>query len=937
MKQNFIVEGMSCAACAQTVERAVRKVPGVEKAAVNLLTNSMQVTYSASAPDYVETQILAAVTDAGYTAHVKAADRADIGVSEQKNNRSESSESPLDAAQKSLKRRLIISFIFLIPLVYIAMGPMIGLPTLAVFEGEANAVVFALTQMLLTAPILIVNRQYYISGFRSLWKRNPNMDSLVAIGSSAAFVYGIFVVYILAYAAGHQDLSLTHQYLHSLYFESSAMILTLITLGKFLEAKSKGKTTDAIKKLMDLSPKTAIIVDQAAGTEREVPIEQVQVGDILLVKPGMSVPVDGQIISGYGSFDESAITGESIPAERGEGQTIIGSTLLVSGSVKMRAEKVGDQTTLAQIIQLVEDANATKAPISKLADKISAIFVPAVILIALITLLVWWIHPAYEFAFALNLAISVLIISCPCALGLATPVAIMVGTGKGAANGILIKSAEALETLHQIDALIFDKTGTVTEGKPVVTDLIPLADFSETRLLEVAAALEAPSEHPLAAAILAKAEELGIDYPEVRDFYNHLGKGITANIDGVSYYAGNAAYMAELGLTLDQKIMERSEKFSEQGKTLLYFASENQLIGIIAVRDEIKPSSKAAIDLLKQAEIGIYLLTGDNQRTALAIGKELGITDHAHIFAEVLPQDKEAKVKELQARGLKVGMVGDGINDAPALARSDVGIAIGAGTDIAIESADLVLMKSNLFDVVNAISLSKKTIRNIKENLFWAFFYNVLCIPLAAGLLYVPFNILLNPMIASAAMSLSSIFVVTNALRLNRFRPVTNPVTNQSEQAVPAASTPAVSSTPSSPVPVAASESEHAVSSTPASSEPSEQAAQSVPPSQSVPAAQVEQANSVPPVDLHTKNIINAVSPRKEQKMHKIIKIEGMSCAHCKAHVEKALNSLEGVSATVDLANQQADVTAETPVDDAILKQAVVDAGYQVKEILQIN
>lgn len=758
MKEVFNVQGMSCSACVRAVERAVEKLEGVDQVAVNLLSNSMQVEYD----DQVTSSkaIIKAVQKAGY----KAKSQKQAGQAEVKAGGQVDLTDEMDAAEKAHKFRVIASFCFMVPLMYIAMGPMVGLPSPGVFQGAANSVIFAFSQMLLTLPVIYLNRNYYINGFKALFRGQPNMDSLVAIGSSAAFVYGIFVIYILAYATGHglSDLVQLHQ--HSLYFESAAMILTLISLGKYLEAKSKGKTTSAIKKLMDLTPKRALVL--VDGQEKEVPIEEVKVGDILLVKPGSAVPVDGSILSGRGSFDESAITGESIPSEKAEGETIIGGSLLQVGSITMVADKVGEDTTMAKIIRLVQDANATKAPIAKLADKIAGIFVPAVIAIALVTGGVWLVA-GYSFEFALSRAISVLIISCPCALGLATPVAIMVGTGKGASQGILIKSAEALEGLQEISAVILDKTGTVTEGKPLVTDLIPAKPgLGEKGLLALAASLEAPSEHPLSLAILAAAEEKNLTYEPVSDFLNSLGKGISGSLEGEKYYAGNSLYMAELGIDLGD-FGDRAVQLADQGKTALYFADSRELLGLVAVADPIKDSSAEAVRLLEEGGSRVYLLTGDNQRTAQAIASQLGIQQ---VMAEVMPDQKEAKVREIQASGKKVAMVGDGINDAPALARANVGIAIGAGTDIAIEAADIVLLKSDLLDVENSIFLSRHTVRNIKQNLFWAFFYNSLCIPLAAGVFYPAFGLLLNPMIASAAMSMSSLFVVSNALRLNRLK-----------------------------------------------------------------------------------------------------------------------------------------------------------------------
>lgn len=756
MKSEYSVSGMTCSACSSAVERAVSKIDGVEGVSVNLLTNSMSVDYN---DNVKSSDIINAVKNAGYDAIDKS------NTSKKSNAKADEPDDIIQKEYDSMRFRVWVSFIFMIPLMYIAMGGMIGLPVPSIFEGPENSVIFAFTQMLMTLPIMYVNRAYYINGFKSLYKKHPNMDSLIAIGSSAAFVYGLFVIYKLAYGLGHGQMEVVHHYMHNLYFESAAMILALITLGKFLEAKSKGRTTDAIKKLMDLSPKTAIrILD---NIETEIPIEEVIVGDTLLVRPGSSVPVDGRVVEGIGSVDTSSITGESIPVEVSSGASVIGSTILKTGTLKIVAEKIGEDTTIAKVIQLVQDANATKAPIAKIADKISLVFVPIVIAIAIVTTIVWMVLGA-GFEFALTMGISVLVISCPCALGLATPVAIMVGTGKGAGNGILIKSAESLETLHNIGAVVLDKTGTITMGKPEVTDIINTGIVGENDLLNIIGSLEAPSEHPLSLAIKEYVSEKGIKPAHAVDFINHPGKGIEGIVDGVKYFAGNLKYMSDLSVAIS-KSKEYADKLSEEGKTVLYFSNAENIIGLVAVADKIKETSKEAIDLMHDRGLSVYMLTGDNSITAEAIGRELKLDD---VISEVMPQDKESMVRSIKEKGVQVAMVGDGINDAPALARADVGIAIGAGTDIAMDAADIVLMKSDLIDVVNAVELSKRTITTIKQNLFWAFFYNVLCIPLAAGLFYKPFGISLNPMIASAAMSLSSIFVVTNALRLNSFKPL---------------------------------------------------------------------------------------------------------------------------------------------------------------------
>ena len=658
-----------------------------------------------------------------------------------------------------MKKRTIWSFIFLIPLMYVAMGHMAGLPQPSFLRGDANAVSFALTQLLLCIPVLYINRAYFERGFRSLIHGAPNMDTLISVGSGASLIYGIFAIYRMGYGLGTQNMELVHRYLHDLYFESAVMILALINIGKYLEARSKGKTSEAIQKLMDLAPKTALV--ERNGQVVEIAAEDMLTGDILQVKPGSSIPADGVVIEGRTSVDEAAITGESMPVEKKEGDTVTAATLNKTGFIRMRAARVGQDTTFSQIIRLVEEASSSKAPIARMADKIAGIFVPTVMGIALLTGIVWLLMGA-EFEFALSCAIAVLVISCPCALGLATPVAIMVGTGKGAENGILIKSGEALEITHNVQSVVLDKTGTITEGKPVVTDIISFG-MSENKILEISAALEKKSEHPLAEAVLLKAK--GMELPNAENFAAIPGKGITAKIQGNIYYAGNQKLMQEQGISCE-KALSSMEKLSKEGKTPLILADEKQVFGIIGVADVVKPTSAKAIQELKKLGIQVIMLTGDNARTAKAIQKQLDIDT---VIAEVLPQDKEREISRLQEEGKTVVMGGDGLNDAPALARADVGIAIGAGTDVAIESADIVLMKNDLQDVATAIELSKAVIRNIKENLFWAFFYNVCGIPLAAGVLYPVFGLKLSPMFGAAAMSLSSLFVVSNALRLRFF------------------------------------------------------------------------------------------------------------------------------------------------------------------------
>lgn len=769
MTEKFSVTGMTCSSCSAHVEKAVRKLPGVEQVNVNLLSNSMTVDYT---EDQVNSQaIIQAVIEAGYgaSAFVKAAEKRQA-------------TQPVDTVQEqltSMKNRLIISFAFFVPLMYISMGHMAGLPLPSFLTGHHNAIAFAMTQFLLTLPVMYVNRKYYQVGFKTLFRGSPNMDSLIAIGSIAAVVYGIFAIYRIGYGLGTGDMDLVARYHMDLYFESAATILTLITLGKYLETRSKGKTSEAIAKLMDLAPKTATVIRD--GMEVEIPVEDVAIGDIVVVRPGQSIPVDGVITEGNSSVDQSALTGESIPVEKNPGDKVIAATINKSGYFRFEAQKVGDDTTLAQIIQLVEEAGNSKAPIARLADKISGVFVPIVIGIALLSTIIWLLlgHP---FEFALSIGIAVLVISCPCALGLATPVAIMVGTGKGAENGILIKSAEALETAHNIKTVVLDKTGTITAGKPVVTDIIPSKGSSPNYLLQVAATLEKPSEHPLADAIVEKANQIGLSFLETTDFKAISGRGISAQIGGKECLAGNLAFMEENSISTEE-LTAQSDTLANNGKTPLYFAEDGKLIGLIAVADVVKPTSRNAIHELEQMGIEVVMLTGDNRKTAETIQRQLGIS---RIVAEVLPQDKEREVRAIQESGKVVAMVGDGINDAPALVRADVGIAIGAGTDVAIESADIVLMKSDLMDVVTAIQLSKAVIRNIKMNLFWAFFYNSIGIPLAAGVFYSVLNWKLNPMFAAAAMSLSSVCVVTNALRLKLFRPkyatpISEPTASESE------------------------------------------------------------------------------------------------------------------------------------------------------------
>ena len=755
-KEKYNVTGMSCAACSAKVEKTVSKLAGMDKASVNLLTNSMQVEYDEKklGPD----DIIKSIVNAGYGASL-------AGDTKEK-TKEKSIKKTNDDAISSMKFRLKVSVIFLAILMYFSMGSMIGLPLPNFLSGAGNPVGFALTQLLLVLPVMYVNRKYYISGFKSLSHLSPNMDTLVAVGTIAAFIYGVIAIYVMGYALSNGDMNTVAEYRKNLYFESVSMILTLITLGKFFETGSKARTTDAISKLVDLSPKRANVIRD--GVEENILTEDVRVGDIVVIRPGESIPVDGIIIEGSTSVDESAITGESIPVQKDKGDKLIGATINKNGSVKIKASEVGEDTAISRIIALVEEASSSKAPIAKMADKVAGVFVPVVMGIALVTFIVWLVL-GYDFSFALNRAIAVLVISCPCSLGLATPVAIMVGTGKGAENGILIKSADALETTHSIDTVVLDKTGTVTKGKPVVTDIIGF-DIDDNEFLKLAASVESASEHPLAEAIVEKAKEENLIFSSPENFTAQSGRGIRADIDGKKIVAGNEQAIREAvgnDTGLDS-VFDKGNELASQGKTPMYFMADDKLIGIIAVADTIKDDSKEAIEALKARDIDVVLLTGDHKNTATAIAKQAGINK---VIAEVLPTDKEEHVRKLMEAGHKVAMVGDGINDSPALARADVGIAIGAGTDVAIESADIVLMHSSLKDVATAIDLSKAVIRNIKQNLFWAFFYNSVGIPLAAGVFYLSLGWKLSPMFGAAAMGMSSVCVVSNALRLRGFKP----------------------------------------------------------------------------------------------------------------------------------------------------------------------
>ena len=906
MNERFDVTGMTCTACSSHVEKSVSKLTGVENVSVNLLTNSMQVEFDENQLDTAG--IIKAVEDAGYGAAVKD-EHAKSGTKKagQPGSQENNGLSVVEQNVKNMKKRLIISLIFWIPLMYVSMGHMIyqwlGIPippfTMNFLHGNENAITYAFTQFLLLLPILIANQKYFKNGFKTLWHKSPNMDSLIAIGAGAAILYGIFAIYRIGYAMGHGDMTVVHQYAHDLYFESAGTILTLITIGKYLETKSKGKTSEAITKLLNLAPKTVTVVRD--GVEQVIDAADVEKGEIFLVKPGESVAVDGIVLEGKSSFDESAITGESIPVLKQEGDTIVSASMNKSGLIRAKATKVGEDTTIAQIIRLVEEASSSKAPIAKMADKIAGIFVPTVITIALITGIIWLLSGA-AFEFAMSTAIAVLVISCPCALGLATPVAIMVGTGKGAENGILIKSGDALETAHQIDTVVLDKTGTITQGKPVVTDILymtapnnetsgdtqlHMATVTESKkldnpavaLLEIAGSLEKGSEHPLAEAIVTYCESENITLEKVTGFNALFGKGIEGAVSGTHYFAGNEKMMTEKGIILSNEQKEQIHALAKQGKTPLLFADEKQFLGIVAVADVVKPTSKEAVQKFRDYGIHVIMLTGDNEVTAQAIKEQVGIDE---VIAGVLPTQKEEKISALKQAGHKVAMIGDGINDAPALASADVGIAIGAGTDVAIESADIVLMKNDLLDAVGAVKLSKAVIRNIKENLFWAFFYNSIGIPLAAGVLYPFFQIKLNPMFGAAAMSLSSVCVVSNALRLRwvKLHDTKKALKNTQEE-----------------------------------------------PDKKITANTTDDISQQNRLDNNTKSNNNH---KGEASMTTTISIEGMMCGHCQARVEKALKEVPGVTeVTVSLENKNAVVTGDASVE--ALKQAVVDAGYEVK------
>lgn len=756
--EKFQITGMSCAACQIHVAKSVQKLDGVSDVDVSLLANTMVVKYDDLKTD--SQKIAEAVSKAGYGAFLFEHHGGRNDFRREWQRRKE--EEVLN--QKKLKQRLILSIIFLIPLLYISMGHMLLLPVPLFLSGKENSLLFAFTQFLLTIPVVVINGHFFVSGIKAFFNKMPNMDSLVAIGAGASLLYGIFAIYMMIYGFSHGNFDFVLRYSKVLYFESCATILTLVTVGKYLEARSKAKTSDALDKLVNLAPKTAVIIRN--GKEVIIPSEQVVSGDIVLIKPGESIPVDGVVTDGYGYVDQSAITGESIPVEKNIGDEVLSATVNKNGSFRFRASNVGEDTTLARIIKLVDEAGSSKAPIARLADSISGIFVPAVIVIAILTA-ICWIVAGQSFEFAFNCAVSVLVISCPCALGLATPVAIMVGMGKAAEYGILIKSAESLERLHSVDTVVLDKTGTVTSGHPKVTDIEVFANLSEKDFLSIAASIEQGSEHPLAGAVVNKAKEEGIEIKTPDKFEIIPGKGVLAVIDGESYTAGNIKLMSENEVEDSAFFGKMSEKYSYLGKTPLFFAKNKKLLGLIAVADSVRQTSAEAVMYLKQSGLRVILLTGDNRLTAGSIAKEVGIDE---VIADVRPEGKEAEVGRLQDSGHRVAMVGDGVNDAPALVRADVGIAIGAGTDIAVDSGDVVLMKDSLLDVVRAIRLSGEVVKNIRTSLFWAFVYNIIGIPVAAGVLYPAFGLLLSPMIAAAAMSLSSVCVVSNALRIRLFR-----------------------------------------------------------------------------------------------------------------------------------------------------------------------
>ena len=859
-KETYNITGMSCASCSAAVTRAVEKLEGAKDVNVNLMQNKMTLELSDGLTDEM---VIKAVEDAGYGASVK------------KDIKSDSSKKQTDVAgdyATELKLRAIVSFIFMVPLMYFGMGGMFKAPFPPAFTGDGGKLLLALTELLLVIPIIFTGRKFFISGFKHLFKRNPNMDTLIAIGSGTSFLYSIYSLYMIAYFISIGDVKSSMPFGMNLYFDTAGTILTLITLGKYLEARSKKKTTEAISKLVNLIPDKAVILRD--GVESEVLVSEVVAGDIVVVKAGETVPVDGVVVSGNGAVDEAMVTGESIPVEKNTDDRVTGGTISRSGYFTFRATNVGEDTALYKIISLVEEAAGSKAPISRLADKISGVFVPVVLCISFLTFIIW-LFVRGDFSFALNMAVAVLVISCPCALGLATPAAIMAGTGKGAEKGIIIRNVVSLEVAHKIDTVVLDKTGTITEGRPKVTDVF-VDGIIEDEFISLAATLESASSHPLANAVTEYAKAKNIEIKRAETLETIEGRGIAGEINGQSLYAGNAVYMEELGIT-DNGFKAKADELHNTGKTVLYFArgkEKKELIGIIAVADVIKEGSKEAVRELNQIGIDVVMLTGDNERTALAIGRETGVN---RVVAEVKPADKEAEIRRLKEQGKTVMMVGDGINDAPALAGADVGVAIGTGADVAVDTADIILMHSDLRDVPYAILLSNEVVKKIKENLFWALFYNALCIPVAAGVFFAAFGLRLNPMVGALAMSFSSVFVLSNSLRLRFFTPKF-----KKGKAIP-------------------------------------QITKSQP-KQNQTAAETDETKD----NSYTKEDI---------VMEKTIDIEGMSCAHCVKHVTEALNAIDGVKAEVSLENKNAKVSLQKEVSDDVLKEAVVKAGYEVKGI----
>lgn len=844
MKKDFIVTGMTCAACSARVEKAVRALDGVLKCDVNLLAGKMQAEFDENMLS--AEKIVKAVIDAGYGCEIKG----------EKTKKEVNASDAREKEIRGMKIRTILSFIFMIPLMYVSMGSMVGLPLPMFLTGMEMSANYALIQLVLSLPVAYLNRSYYERGFRALWKLSPNMDSLIAVGSMASLIYGVFAMFRINFGLAVGNMEIVHRYHHDLYFESAVMILALINLGKYMEARSKGKTGEALEKLMDLQPETA--VREENGEEIEIPAGDIMVGDILHVKPGERIPADGVIVWGDASVDESAITGESMPVDKAVGDRVTGATVNLTRFFKMKVTHAGEETAFSKIIRMVEDASAAKAPIARLADKIAGVFVPIVMAISVVTFILWMVFDQ-TFEFALSRAISVLVISCPCALGLATPVAIMVGMGKGAQSGILIKSGEALESAHKVNCVVMDKTGTLTMGKPVVSKVIAYG-MSEDELISLAAAVERSSEHPLARAVCGYQQAKNAKTLAADHFEAIPGRGVKAMINGEIIYGGSVSWMQEMMKTTPE-ILKDAGMMADEGQTPLVFANEKGVFGVIGVSDEVKVTSPDAVRALLEIGAEVVMLTGDNEKTAQAVAAKIGVTK---ALSGVLPGDKAKEIANLRAQGKFVAMVGDGVNDAPALKTADVGIAIGAGTDVAIESAELILMKSDPVDVANAIRLSKAVMKAIKQNLFWAFFYNVLGIPIAAGALYPLFGITLSPMIAAGAMSLSSLFVVTNALRLKKFEPI------RIENACPAA------------------------------------------------------------CDAQMKT--DEIEIQEEKNMI-TMKIEGMMCMHCHARVTKVLNAFEGVKAEVDLDKGEARIEITGDVSAETLKQAVIDAGYEVTGI----